>query len=859
MAAPVPPVMRLGEAVKPLAYDAELTIVPDAETFEGRMAIDIDIAQSRDFFWINATGLDIRHAVLVAGERSLPAEIVPGNADFVGFRFPAVLPVGKARLTIDYSGRFSINDTRGLFRQKDGAEWYAFSQFEPLNARRAFPCFDEPHWKTPWTLTLTVRREHVAVANMPVATEENIGTDMKRVRFAATPPLPSYLVALGVGPFDVVEGGVAGRNNTTLRYITPKGRGAEARYAVKTTPALLNLLEDYFGRPYPFAKIDSMVIPVTVNFGAMENVGLITYRSNILLASPEREDERFQQRYASIAAHEMAHQWFGDLVTMAWWNDLWLNESFATWMARKTVERFNPAWNAQEQRESERHKAMQTDRLASTRQVRQPIASRDDLANAFDSITYDKGGAVLTMFETWLGETRFRDGVRRYLDRHAFGNATAEDFFAALSESEPAFATAFSSFVEQAGVPHIALALDCSGAPALRVHQERFLPGMPPTGTAQQQWMVPYCVRYAGQKSDKPYCVMLSGKQASLPLPEATSCPAWVLPNPSGSGYFLSSMAPALLNGLSHASLNASEAVALSGDMTMLAYSAALPQDQVLRMAARLAADARPEVAKAAADAAASVHPAMLGKKERIRLARWLSRHFGKRAKALGWLPQEADSDATRALRVALLPLLAETGADPVLRVEAKRHAMQWLGRKNAPKLGGMLRPVLQSAAYSGDQALFDALVTAAATSRESGDRNVIFHALGSFTSPALLQQSMNLALSDRFDPREAVTILRTASESPENAQAVNQFVRQHYDALLARLPEDYGALLPKWGNMLCSRSERDTFDSFHRQRAALHPGGTRNFLQALETIDLCLANRRMQGGKVKRYLAASR
>ncbi|MFC6520245.1 M1 family metallopeptidase [Undibacterium arcticum] len=426
---PAPPVMRLGDAVKPLAYDAELSIVPGADQFNGKITIDVELTKAQNFFWLNADKIDVKNARLMLGEEQLDAKIVKTDKDFVGLQFGRMLPAGKARLSLTYSGQFSKSNTSGLFKQKDGDHWYVYSQFESTSARRAFPCFDEPQWKTPWTLALTVKRDHVAVTNMPSISEENVGTDMKRIRFAPTLPLPSYLIALGVGPFDVVDGGTAGMNKTALRYITPKGRAAEAAYAAKVTPEILHLLEDYFGRPYPYAKLDSMAIPITVNFGAMENAGLITYRSNILLHPADREDERAQRRYVSIAAHEMAHQWFGDLVTMAWWNDLWLNESFATWMSRKVTEKFNPAWDAQAQREDERINAIHTDRLASTRQIRQTIAKPDDLANAFDGITYDKGGAVLSMFESWLGEQRFRDGVRHYLKQHEHGNATAEDFF----------------------------------------------------------------------------------------------------------------------------------------------------------------------------------------------------------------------------------------------------------------------------------------------------------------------------------------------------------------------------------------------------------------------------------------------
>lgn len=866
-AAQTTPVMRLDETIRPLAYDVELTLVPSSDKFDGRILIDIEIAKAdakahakaKDFFWINGFRIDIKRATLKVGTQVLAASVIAGDEQFIGLQFESMLPTGKARLAIEYSGQLSATETRGLFKQKEGGEWYLFSQFESTSARRAFPCFDQPNWKTPWTLALTVRRDHIAVSNSPVLGEEDVGADMKRIRFATTPPLPSYLVALGVGPFDVVDGGTAGRNKIPLRYITPKGRGGEVGYAAKATPQLLGLLEEYFGRPYPYAKLDSMAIPVTVAFGAMENAGLITYRASLLLSKPENENDRFRQRYASVGAHEIAHQWFGDLVTMTWWTDIWLNESFATWMARKTIEKFNPRWDLQSRRESERQNAIRIDRLSSTRQVRQPVNKQDDLANAFDGITYDKGGAVLTMFETLLGESAFRDGVRRYLNQHAFGNASAEDFFAALSESDPGLAKGFSSFVEQPGVPQVSVAMICKGKPTLHLEQQRFLPIGATAASNAQRWIIPVCVRYAGQKSDKPFCTVLRESRADIPLPDAANCPAWLLPNPAGVGYFLPVMESTLLRRLKQAPLKSEEVVSLLADLSMLARSAAFPQEQVLEIAAAYANDPRPEVTTAAVEAVAALHTQLLDAESLTQRQRWVSRHFSGRAKTLGWIPRDGESDMTAKLRMAVLPLAANVGADPALRAQARELALAWLSGKDAPKVGVMLAPLLSTAAFSGDQVVFDAMANAAATFRDNGDRYEIFRAFGSFTDPVLRNKAFELVLTDRFDARESVAALEQAAFKPENAPALQQFMIKNHDGLLARLPEEYAALVWKWGSMLCTTEDRKAFNDSYKARPKKYPGAARNMAQSLETADICLLNRNKQEAGLKRFFAASK
>ncbi|HEY1250046.1 MAG TPA: M1 family metallopeptidase, partial [Thermoanaerobaculia bacterium] len=427
---PAPPALRLPEVAEPIAYSLDLTIDPGQAGFHGAVDIDVRVKQKSDVLWLNAKELEIQKASvsmpsLASG--TLTPRILPGGTDFVGLAFEQPLSPGPLHLRLEFTGVMDETSTQGLFRQKDGEDWYAFTQFESTDARRAFPCFDEPAYKVAWNLTLRIPKGTSAVSNtLPAADTEEGGRRV--VRFAKTPPLPSYLVAFAVGPFDYVDAGKAGAGKTPIRIVTTRGKAAQARYAAQTTGPLLERLEAYFGIPFPYAKLDQLAIPQTVTFGAMENAGLITWAESILLAPSAEETVRFQRVQASINIHEMAHQWFGDLVTLAWWDDVWLNESFATWMADRTLIEWKPEWHEDARRVEDTSRVMFTDALVSTRKIRQEIASDDDIVNAFDPISYQKGAAVIAMFESWIGEEKFRAGVHAYLVAHANGNATERDF-----------------------------------------------------------------------------------------------------------------------------------------------------------------------------------------------------------------------------------------------------------------------------------------------------------------------------------------------------------------------------------------------------------------------------------------------
>ena len=890
-AAPTPPVMRLGDAVKPLAYDVELTVVPTQEKFAGRIVIHLEFSKPTNFFWLNATQLDIHQAALVAGGKTHTATPVAGGRDFVGLRFGETIPAGRAVLTIAYEGVISRTETAGIFKQKDGDFWYAYTQFEAIAARRAFPCFDEPGWKVPWYLALVVPASDVAAANMPAIAEEAVvpqgagiaakpsrasfsaarsttaGADaaipMKRVRFEPTPPLPSYLIAFAVGPFDVVDGGRAGKKGTPLRYIVPKGRTAEVAYAKEATPKLLELLEDYFGTPYPFPKVDAVAIPLTVGFGAMENVGFITYAAPLLLARPEQEGERFKRDYASVAAHEMAHQWFGDLVTMQWWDDVWLNESFATWMSAKVVERYNPAWQTRLERDHRRQRAIAIDRLASTRQIRQPVATRDDLANAFDGITYQKGAAVLAMFEHWLGDERFRNGVRRYLVEHAQGSAKAEDFFAAVAaeagSDHAALVPGLKSFIEQPGVPRLDVALDCgSDGPKLLVSQSRFLADRPLSDTARPpRWIFPVCFQYGRGGDFGETCTVIREARTVLPLPAGERCPQWVLPNIGGTGYFVPVLNADLAMQLTRTPLLPEEAVPALDDSATLAQTGDWPIDSALEFAARFANHRQPPVAAGAVALAETANPAWLADaSERDAYARYVTKVFGARARSLGWTTKSGDREGDALLRNKLVPWVADAGNDSALKRDADRLARDWLAGKVA--LPGSLRPVLESAARSATGASGRELVDAYAAALDRAvnrDRDDLLAGLGAFRDPALFDAALDAALSDRIDARDGVRVLRAASEDARTAPLALRYLRDHYDAIVKRLPEDYPASLPKFGSYLCDAGEKTEFESFFSERATKVPGGMRNMAQALEEINICIAAGQAQRPRLKAFL----
>ena len=854
------PEFRLGNQVEPVRYAANLTVTPGQDTFDGEIDIDVRLAAPADEIWLNASGLTIQSAELHAGDAVIPAKVQLKNDRFAGFSMQQTVPAGPARLHIRYSGKVSNKSSAGIFQLEEANRWYMYTQFEPTDARRAFPCFDEPGFKTPWQLTLNVPKELKAFANTPQVSETPQANGRKIVKFAQTRPLPSYLVAFAVGPFDVVDAGTAGRDHTRMRIITPHGKADQAKFAAATIPELLVLLEQYFGIPYPYDKLDSVVMPIS-NF-AMENVGLITYSEHLLLADPADDTLTRQREMAIVAAHEMAHQWFGDLVTTAWWNDIWLNEGFATWMETKIVDEWKPEWRVNLTAVDDRIEAMGLDSLITARKVRQPIVTESDIANAFDNITYLKGAALLRMFENWIGPEVFRRGVHAYIQAHADKNATTADFLAAISGAAGKnIAPAFNTFLDQPGVPEISAGMRCdSGKPVLHVSQRRYLPigspGRTGDNTGSELWQIPVCFRYGGSgASGKTECELLT--QASADLALRNGCPAWVVPNAGANGYYYSN--PTITDGGKNLSLP--ELVSELADERAGVKSGAIKAASALALVPEFANHPERHVVNMDTDIADLTENDFMPAATWPRAAAFIDRSFGARARALGWEPRASDDDDERLLRRDLVRFVAAGGDDRELTQRAEELARRWF---KEPKsiAAGTLSDVLQVAAEHGNRDLFNKLHAVAINLHDREQRQAAIRALGSFRDPAIARDAMALLLTNEFDIRESFyALLFGPLAYPETRSLPFEFVKAHLDELLKRLPRevggDFAAQLPHVGSRFCNAAARDEVQNFFKDRVNDWIGAPRILAQTVERINICIGQRSVLAPDVTRFLSA--
>ena len=867
--APGVPGLRLPRDVVPLRYEPRLTIDPAVDRFDATIDVVVRVERATDVVWLNAKNITLRDAKAVIGgaqPEEVPGARITGSDDVMGIRFDKPLPAGEARLVLGYTAAIDSVGAIGVFRQRDGDRWYAVTQFEPVDARRAFPCFDEPDMKAEWRLVLVVPRGMRAFSNMPVEREADAGADMKEVTFARTPPLPSYLVAFAVGEWDVRDAGRAGRNNTPVSIVVPKGRADEAAYAAAHTGAILAATEKFFGQPYPFPKLDLVAYPRSTFGGAMENPGLVTYTAQILLARPDETSPLFEQRFMGVTAHEIAHMWFGDYVTMAWWNDLWLNESFASWLASVVVTELRPDWPRDGWRSRQRLQAIEFDRLQSARRIRQPVTEYGEMRAAFDSITYAKGETILAMFEQWLGPEKFREGVRRYVAKHAWGNATADDFFAALAASDDAVIPAFRGFVERAGVPLLDVALDCTTAtPTLALAQQRFgAAGAAGAATAAEgeRWVFPACFEYGDGAKGRRTCALVRDATQSVPL-DTRACPQWVVANRTGLGYYLPRLTPALYAALPKADKVLSDAdyAALLGDVEMLARSGLVGYQDALPLAARQANSPNLRTAHRAFDVPDSMPPELVAPANAAKYAAWLRRHYGPRAHFLGWVPRKNESPELLRLRGTAVTLVAIEGQDAALAREARRLAQRWLADRSALPAEARRIVLVTAAITSGKDApaLFDRLLAAAKATQNQNERDDVFRALGSFRDPALLRRALDLVLEPGIPAGDGMKVLSSAlGRSPTRPVALG-WLATNVDALAARVPREQQAFIATFADGICGGEDRARFVALFEKRAAGLDAGARKYRQSLEKIDACIAMRRAQEPALNAFLATAK
>jgi len=556
------------------------------------------------------------------------------------------------------------------------------------------------------------------------------------------------------------------------------------------------------------------------------------------------------------------HQWFGDLVTTKWWNDVWLNEAFATWMGEKITDRFRPEWNVPVADQNDKSGAMGEDSRVSARRIREPVNNKDDIANAFDGITYQKGAAVIHMFEQYVGEATFRKGVQDYLRKFADRNATADDFLGSISQAAGKdVAPAFSSFLDQPGVPLVTVDLRCDGeTPRLELRQQRSLP-LGSTGSAAQAWKIPMCVSYSTSDTQRTReCNLVQEAQASWPLRQAKSCPQWLLANDGEVGYYRTLYRGDLLTRLLEGGgkrLTEAERVGLIQEVRDLTAGGQLPVQHVLRLVPEFVSDPSRFVVTNVMFIASAVN-GNVPEDLRANYARFIEKVFGTTARQLDWTPKAGESQDTQLLRAAVVGFVAREGADPTLRVEAKNLAARWIDDRSAIA-PGLIGEVLNTASAFGDRAWFDRLVAAAKVTQDPAEGQALIGALGQFRDPSIIESSFSLLLKDDFDIRRTVGLLFGPLSYWKTRELPYAWVKQNYDALSARLPRmvetDMTAFLPFTATGDCSANSAADAEAFFKDKMAQAVGGPRNLAQALESIRLCAVRREAQQAGLAEFL----
>jgi len=862
---------RLGSDVIPERYALDLSVDPSREALFGIVRIDVDLVRRTDEILLHGQGLDVKEATLQVLGDEAPLEATWTQVDDEGLArlsLPQQAGPGAAILRIVWSAPYAKN-LQGAYQVAVGDDRYVFTQFEPLSARTVFPCFDEPRFKTPYDLSLTVRPEDVAISNAPAESQTDAVNDRKRVRFERTRPLPTYLVAFAVGPFDLVESEIPPNDIRSrplpFRGVAVRGEGELLAYAMEHTPVLLSGLEEYFGTGYPYEKLDIIAVP-DFGAGAMENAGAVTFRDTLLLIDPESAPGGQKMRFAGTMAHELAHHWFGNQVTLAWWNDLWLNEGFATWVESKSV----AAWSPRD--EPELHdrlwimQAMRVDGLSSARQVRQPIASSHDIHNAFDTITYGKGAGVLAMYERWLGETTFRDAVRRYLrENRRAGVARSEDFFAALdAEAESPLTPSLRTFIEQPGIPTVATRLACDeegGGIRVEVRQERYRPAGS-TVEAEGRWQIPMCLRWAGGGRT---CALVTEAEQAIPLEGAERCPQWFHPDAEGTGYYLWTMPTDQLDDLRRRGLDdltPGEKLSVVGALNAGFKSGAFPAADVLSLYGRFTTDDSRPVAIAPMDVLAFVEEHLVSEDQSAEFRRYARALYERHYDRLGLEKNRRESAATSRLRADVIGYMVQVADQRPVLNEAVRAARSLTGYRRdedfhldeAPP--ELFDTALVIAAEIGDRRYFDHLESMFDKAGTPRVRRALLVALSSFRDDELADRSRRLVFDDRLRANERLTVLAAQLSDDRTREDTWAFVQENWGQLKETVSPYALAYMPYLLDGFCSETKAAEVEAFFAGKVAELPGAPRNLSAALETIRLCAATADAQRASVRAFLS---
>lgn len=845
-------VARLGGVVRPTGQDVELTLDPTADGYQGTSRIMMDLSDTADRLRFHALGMDLDRVSVEGIEAPLPYSI--GAKGVVTVSLPEALAAGPQVLSIAFHRPYDRRGT-GIYKVERDGQAFLFTQMEPEHARTAVPCWDAPEFKIPWTITVTAPTGYVVMANMPVEREQNGEAGWRRHEFEPSPPMPSYLLALAVGPFESTA--VTGMS-IEGRIVYREGQGALAAEAVRVTPPLLKTLEAYFDTPYPYPKLDQIAVP-EFNFGAMENVGLITYREPILLVDAAALTVAQKRRQAGVIAHELAHMWFGNLVTPAWWDDLWLNESFASWMGHKVVfQTFPDLATANRDIESRRH-AMDTDALRSARAIRQPVPAAGDMTHLFDALAYSKGMAVLNMIENWLGEDVFRQGMVRYMKVNRWGVADAFDLADALDTlGKERVNDIMASFITQPGIP--LLRFSPAGESRVRVTQQRYAQ----RGTVDlpaQTWTIPLVLGYGDGAVTRRKRVLLSEAEQviDLDLPIFGGSGAWLHPDIGEKGYYRWAIEGAGLARLGIAvrsSLGVRVRIGFLDNLAALLAAGDLDAGTYLQTVSGFAGDEDPEVLSQVVASLNQFAEELVPPELEQAYGRFLVATLSPVLSRVGRDRAEGEDIRLEDLRASLIETLGVRGGDRELRAWALESVRRYLDDPYA--VDPALAPTfLRLAAREGNPDLFEAYAHAFERIEDPARKRHFLDGLGAFRDPAIMKRARAYALSDAPSPQEVMAIPRNQADSDENRRLVFAWLMEHYDTVVARIPE----MSPKYFPWLLagqSPSLLDVGEPFLKTVWSDRPAMAEEFREVSDVIRRRSALQQAEGPRLAAFLKTS-
>lgn len=856
---------RLPDNIEPRSYDLTLRIDPSQSHFSGVAKINLEIKKPVKEIWLH--GKDLEPSVVNLNTNEGPIALSyheMGHSGVVRLTARNTIVPQDAQLEIHYSAPIGTQ-LLGLYKVEENDQSYVFSQFEPVDARRAFPSFDEPRFKVPYDIKLEVKTSHKGFSNTPQINQAELDNGFKRLTFATTKPLPSYLIAFAVGDFDVVEHTPIAANEIRrfelpLRGIAVKGKGAQLQFALDNTERMLTYLERYFATPYPFEKVDLVAVP-DFAAGGMENAGLITYREQRLLMS-EMPTYSEQRNFAAIHAHELAHQWFGNLVTMPWWDDIWLNESFATWMGNRAANAWNESFEFDRQLVRSGHSVMAEDALASARQVREPVDNNDVILNAFDGITYAKGGAVLQMLERFIGEDIFRQGVQLHMRRFAYGHADAYDFIDSMTRvsDKPELKEAFFSFLSQAGVPTVSLKWHCQQQRVeISVSQQRYLP-LGIDDKSPKVWHLPVCMTLvSANEAPRAICQMIN--QAEQVIDTTGSCPITIMPNNEGSGYYRFSLDKVqwqyLLNNLKD--MTPSEQYSVADNLAAAFRAGDIDADYYLEAIKPFTEAGDWDLITSPIDELIFITDYIAQGKEHEKLSAYLNMLYQPLLEQLGLEPNtsmdKAKPVATALLRKNIVNFMALRAKAPNLRQALLAKAKTYIGYPDgqtmAPEVlnDDLLRAALTVAIEELGRDFFDVLKERVESSSDAMFRQQGMLALGATTEPELADEVRSMALSIGIKDNERVYLIQSQLLRQENVDDVYRWLKSYFSVLVNVLPEQVIAYTPLVGRGFCDRADAEDLQAFFTTNASHILGLKRNLNMTLERINSCVAIKEAQQG----------